>query len=143
MHGFRIEGRARPTLDANTATENQICGICYLSNSAGTARNNNVSRNSSHGIMLRNQARPELDSNRCEQNRGSGIAYFDYAAGIARKNQCTSNGANGILVSGNAEPALEENNCTNNTDLDVMDWRESTEVLEEGRPRMVSPLPPD
>jgi parallel beta-helix repeat protein len=143
MHGFSVEGRARPNLDANTSTENEICGICYLSRSAGAARGNNVSRNSSHGIIVRDQAKPELDSNRCEQNRGSGIAYFDYAAGIARKNHCTANGANGILVAGNADPALEGNECSNNTSLDVMDWRESTDVMEEERPRLVSPSPPD
>lgn len=143
-NGFRVEGRARPNLESNTATQNENAGICYLSRAAGASRDNNVAGNSSHGIIVRDQASPELESNRCEQNRGSGIAYFGYAAGFARKNRCKQNGAHGILVAGNANPVLEENDCGNNTSLDVEDWRDSTDILEEERPRTISPpLPPD
>jgi parallel beta-helix repeat protein len=143
-HGFRVEGRARPNLESNSATENENSGICYLSRAAGTSRDNDVTGNSEHGIIVRDQASPELESNRCEQNRGSGIAYFGYAVGFARKNRCKQNGAHGILVAGNANPVLEENDCGNNTSSDVEDWRDSTDILEEERPRTVSPpLPPD
>jgi parallel beta-helix repeat protein len=111
--GIAVIDRAEPTLEGNTATDNETYGIVYWDNAGGVARGNDCSWNAA-GIGVGWAAQPLLEGNTCTDNEHYGIVYKDRSGGTARHNECFGNDWGGIAVSNQAEPMLEENVCEDN-----------------------------
>jgi parallel beta-helix repeat protein len=122
--GIAVIDRAEPTLEGNTATDNETYGIVYWDNAGGVARGNDCSWNAA-GIGVGWAAQPLLEGNTCTDNAYYGIFYRGSASGIARHNECAGNGVAGITVSDQAEPTLEENVCSENGEDGIAFWKES------------------
>jgi parallel beta-helix repeat protein len=111
--GIFVSGRAEPTLEGNTAIDNEESGIAYWDNAGGVARGNDCSWNVS-GIFVGWAAQPVLEGNTCMDNAYYGILFFGHSSGTARHNECSGNDGYGIALGEQAQPTLEENVCTDN-----------------------------
>ncbi|HUW14806.1 MAG TPA: right-handed parallel beta-helix repeat-containing protein [Anaerolineae bacterium] len=119
--GILVEGQSRPTLEANTCTDNGA-GIAYFESASGTACQNKCSRNG-EGISVNQHARPMLERNVCSDNTTFGIHYLGEAGGVICQNECARNWV-GIFLTGSADPNMEDNNCHGNAYEDVLDERQ-------------------
>jgi parallel beta-helix repeat protein len=128
--GFFVLGRAKPDLERNVLSDNDISGIHYWDSTGGTAIENDCSWNVV-GIAVGSRAEPTLEGNTCTSNAYDGIIYLGYKGGFARDNTCSDNGRNGILAGVQAQPILEDNVCQGNAQAGIAFIEESEGVARE------------
>jgi parallel beta-helix repeat protein len=73
LHGVKLAGTARPTLDGNVSNSNGKGGIVWLEESGGAARANTCASNGQYGMAVLNNAKPGLSGNICSGNRRGGL----------------------------------------------------------------------
>lgn len=136
--GIAVSAGHAPELVDVVAAGNGRCGVCFLTDSAGTLTDSRVAGNET-GVAVAGTSRPRVVRTVVEDNLQVGIVFEGEAAGAVRDSVVRGNGDIGLLVSDDAAPVLRDNDVSGHSEAGVA-YRDAATGLLDGNDLFAQPV---